>query len=33
MLHRRGKRPDPIYETRTGTIIEFIAEAGRILEH
>lgn len=31
MLHRRGKRPDPIYETRTGTITEFIAEAGRIL--
>jgi aminoglycoside phosphotransferase (APT) family kinase protein len=32
MLHRRGKRPDPIYETRTGTIMEFIAEAGRILD-
>ena len=26
MLHRRGKRPDPIYETRTGTIRSFIAE-------
>jgi aminoglycoside phosphotransferase (APT) family kinase protein len=24
MLHRRGKRPDPIYETRTRTISEFI---------
>ena len=32
MLHRRGKRPDPIYETRTRTIMEFIAEAGRIVE-
>lgn len=32
MLHRRGKRPDPIYETRTGTIMEFVAEAGHLLE-
>jgi len=27
MLHRRGKRPDPSYEGRTGTIVGFI-EAG-----
>jgi aminoglycoside phosphotransferase (APT) family kinase protein len=26
MLHRRGKRPDPIYETRTETIRKFIDE-------
>ncbi len=31
MLHRRGKRPDPMYEDRTTTIVEFIAEAGRLL--
>jgi aminoglycoside phosphotransferase (APT) family kinase protein len=31
MLHRRGKRPDPVYEERTGTIVDFIAEAGRLL--
>jgi aminoglycoside phosphotransferase (APT) family kinase protein len=31
MLHRRGKRPDPVYEERTTTIMEFIAEAGRLL--
>lgn len=31
MLHRRGKRPDPIYEDRTTTIMDFIAEAGRLL--
>ena len=31
MLHRRGKRPDPVYEERTTTIIDFIAEAGRLL--
>lgn len=31
MLHRRGKRPDPTYEERTNTIVEFIAEAGRLL--
>lgn len=24
MLHRRGKRPDPVYETRTETIVGFI---------
>jgi len=31
MLHRRGKRPDPIYEERTTTIMEFIAEGIRLL--
>jgi aminoglycoside phosphotransferase (APT) family kinase protein len=31
MLHRRGKRPDPIYETRTDTIVEFFAEGLRLL--
>lgn len=31
MLHRRGKRPDPVYEERTTTIVDFIAEAQRIL--
>ena len=31
MLHRRGKRPDPIYETRTTTITAFIDEAGHLL--
>jgi len=31
MLHRRGKRPDPTYEERTGTIMNFIAEAHRLL--
>jgi aminoglycoside phosphotransferase (APT) family kinase protein len=31
MLHRRGKRPDPTYESRTTTIMEFIAEAHRLL--
>jgi aminoglycoside phosphotransferase (APT) family kinase protein len=31
MLHRRGKRPDPTYETRTTTIVDFIAEAHRLL--
>jgi aminoglycoside phosphotransferase (APT) family kinase protein len=31
MLHRRGKRPDPTYEERTGTIMDFIAEAHRLL--
>jgi aminoglycoside phosphotransferase (APT) family kinase protein len=31
MLHRRGKRPDPVYESRTTTIMEFIAEAHRLL--
>src|SRR5207245_4076937 len=30
MLHRRGKRPDPIYEERTGTIRDFIAEGLRL---
>jgi aminoglycoside phosphotransferase (APT) family kinase protein len=31
MLHRRGKRPDPVYEERTTTIQDFIAEAGDLL--
>lgn len=31
MLHRRGKRPDPTYESRTGTIMAFIDEGIRIL--
>jgi aminoglycoside phosphotransferase (APT) family kinase protein len=31
MLHRRGKRPDPTYESRTTTIMDFIAEAHRLL--
>jgi aminoglycoside phosphotransferase (APT) family kinase protein len=31
MLHRRGKRPDPSYEDRTTTIVDFIAEAHRLL--
>lgn len=32
MLHRRGKRPDPTYETRTGTIVEFIEEGIHLLD-
>lgn len=31
MLHRRGKRPDAIYETRTGTIRKFLEEGIRRL--
>ncbi len=31
MLHRRGKRPDPIYETRTDTIVQFIEEGLSLL--
>lgn len=31
MLHRRGKRPDPIYEARTTVIVEFIAEGLRLM--
>ena len=31
MLHRRGKRPDPVYEERTTTIVDFIAEARKLL--
>jgi aminoglycoside phosphotransferase (APT) family kinase protein len=31
MLHRRGKRPDPIYEERTTTIVDFIAEGRRVM--
>ena len=33
MLHRRGKRPDPVYEERTTTIVDFIAEAHKLLGH
>jgi aminoglycoside phosphotransferase (APT) family kinase protein len=32
MLHRRGKRPDPVYEERTKTITDFIAEGRRLLD-
>ena len=32
MLHRRGKRPDPSYETRTATIIDFIQRGIGLLE-
>lgn len=32
MLHRRGKRPDPTYESRTTTIVEFIEEGIRLLD-
>jgi aminoglycoside phosphotransferase (APT) family kinase protein len=32
MLHRRGKRHDPVYEGRTGAIVAFLAEAGRLME-
>lgn len=31
MLHRRGKRPDPTYESRDGTIVAFLDEAARLL--
>jgi aminoglycoside phosphotransferase (APT) family kinase protein len=31
MLHRRGKRPDAIYEQRTTTIVDFIAEGRRLM--
>ncbi len=31
MLHRRGKRPDPSYEQRTGTIVGFIDEGIALL--
>ncbi|MDQ6921481.1 MAG: phosphotransferase, partial [Candidatus Dormibacteraeota bacterium] len=31
MLHRRGKRPDRIYEERTTTIVDFIAEGLRLM--
>jgi aminoglycoside phosphotransferase (APT) family kinase protein len=31
MLHRRGKRPDPVYEERTTTIMDFVAEAHHLL--
>jgi aminoglycoside phosphotransferase (APT) family kinase protein len=32
MLHRRGKRPDAIYEDRATTITDFIAEGRRLLD-
>lgn len=32
MLHRRGKRPDPSYEGRTGTIMGFIQAGLRLVE-
>ena len=32
MLHRRGKRPDPIYEQRTDTIVKFIEEGISLLD-
>lgn len=31
MLHRRGKRPDPTYESRDETIVAFLDEAARLL--
>jgi aminoglycoside phosphotransferase (APT) family kinase protein len=31
MLHRRGKRPDPSYEQRTGTIVGFIDQGVGVL--
>jgi aminoglycoside phosphotransferase (APT) family kinase protein len=31
MLHRRGKRPDPIYEERTSTILDFIEEGVKLM--
>jgi aminoglycoside phosphotransferase (APT) family kinase protein len=31
VLHRRGKRVDPTYESRTGTIVSFIDEGIRLL--
>jgi len=32
MLHRRGKRPDPSYEDRTRTIVNFLDEGIRLLD-
>lgn len=32
MLHRRGKRPDPTYESRDETIVAFLDEAARLLK-
>jgi aminoglycoside phosphotransferase (APT) family kinase protein len=32
MLHRRGKRPDPIYEGRTTAIVDFIRTGRQLLE-
>ena len=32
MLHRRGKRPDPSYEDRTRTIVDFLDDGIRLLE-
>jgi aminoglycoside phosphotransferase (APT) family kinase protein len=31
MLHRRGKRPDPVYEERTDTILDFIEEGIKLV--
>ncbi len=31
MLHRRGKRPDPTYESRDETIVAFLDQAARLL--
>jgi len=31
MLHRRGKRPDPMYELLTDTITGMIAEGVKLL--
>ena len=33
MLHRRGKRPDPMYEGLTDTIVGMIDEGIALLEH
>jgi hypothetical protein len=33
MLHRRGKRPDPMYEGLTDTIVGMIGEGITLLEH
>jgi hypothetical protein len=32
MLHRRGKRPDPMYEEMTGTIVGLIDRGRELLE-
>ncbi|MGH7919559.1 MAG: phosphotransferase family protein [Candidatus Dormibacteraceae bacterium] len=33
MLHRRGKRPDPTYESRADTIVAFLDEAASLLDN
>ena len=33
MLHRRGKRPDPMYEQLTDTITGMIDEGIAVIEH